>query len=87
MFVGPGFVSTSPGFMRSSAIHPACPHDRLAQKNVKSGREVSTQYEQQFVSAVTDPPLVGCVVWSQLSERKALAGTHWGQKKETTDDM
>ena len=30
--VGPGFVSTSPAFMRSSASHPAGPHDRLAQQ-------------------------------------------------------
>ena len=34
VFVGPGFVSA---FMRSSASHPAVPHDRLAQKNSKSG--------------------------------------------------
>ena len=42
--VRPGFVSTPPAFMRSSASHPAGP---LAQKNSKSGlqcwgREVST---------------------------------------------
>ena len=30
------------------------------------GQEVSTQFAQQFVSAVTAPPLVGCVVWSQF---------------------
>ena len=35
--VGPEFVSTSPALMRSSASHPACPHDRLAPKNGKSG--------------------------------------------------
>ena len=28
------------------------------------GREGSTQFVQHLVSAVTDPPLVGCVVWS-----------------------
>ena len=55
--------------MRSRASHPAGPHDRLVQKNGKLGthccrRVVSTQFAQQFVSAVTDPPLVGCVVWS-----------------------
>ena len=38
-------------------------------KNSKSGPhcwgwEVSTQFSQQFVSVVTGPPLVGCVVWS-----------------------
>ena len=30
--VGPGLVSTSPPFMRSTASHPAGPHGRLAQK-------------------------------------------------------
>ena len=30
--VGPGFVSTSPAFMRDSASHPAGPHGRLAPK-------------------------------------------------------
>ena len=34
--VGPGLVSTSPAFVRSSASHPAGQHDRLAQKNGKS---------------------------------------------------
>ena len=66
--VGPGLVSTSPAFVSSSAsgsAWPACP------KNGKScphcwGREGSTQFAQQFLSAVTAPPLVGCVVWSQL---------------------
>ena len=67
--VGPGFVLTSSAFMRSSARHPADPHDRLVQTNGKSGphcwgREVSTQFGQQLAeTAVTDPPLVGCVVW------------------------
>ena len=32
--VGPGFVSTSPAFMMSSASHPAGPHDRLAPPTV-----------------------------------------------------
>ena len=50
--------------MRSSASHPAGPHGRLAQKPGKSGphcwgMEVSTQFAQQFISAVTAPPLVG----------------------------
>ena len=53
-----------------SASHPAGPHGRLSpQKRGKSGphcwvREGSTQFAQQFVTAVTAPPLVGCVVWS-----------------------
>ena len=69
--VGHGFVSTSPVFMTSSSNHsrriawPACP------KKGKSGphywgREVSTQFAQQFVTAVTTPPLVCYVVWSHL---------------------
>ena len=29
-------------------------------------RESSTQFSQQLASAVTAPPLVGCVVWSLL---------------------
>ena len=31
--VGPGLVSTSPAFVRSSASHPAGPHGQLAPKN------------------------------------------------------
>ena len=77
--VGPGLVSTSPAFVSSSASHPAGPHDRHAQKTVNRApiagggrvrhnlREGSTQFAQQFLSAVTAPPLVGCVVWSVLS--------------------
>ena len=30
--VGPGLVSTSPAFMRSSAIHPVGPHGRIGKK-------------------------------------------------------
>ena len=33
VFVGPGFVSTSSAFMRSSTSHPAGPHDWFAPKN------------------------------------------------------
>ena len=69
--VGPGFVSTSPAFVRSSASNPAGPHGWLFKKKSKLGphcwrREGLTQFAQQFVTAVTDPPLVGCVVWSHL---------------------
>ena len=49
-------ISTSAVFMGSSASHPVSPHCL--------GRVVSTQFAQQFVSAVTAPPLVGCVIWS-----------------------
>ena len=67
--VGPGLVSTSPAFVSNSASHPAGPHGRHTQKNGKSGphcwgRGGSTQFAQQIESAVTAPPLVGCVVWS-----------------------
>ena len=69
--VGPGLVSTSPTFVSSSTSHPAGPHGRHAQTNGKSGphgwgRGGSTQFAQQLESAVTAPPLVGCVVWSRL---------------------
>ena len=64
--VGPELVSTSPGFVSISASHSAGPH---APQNGKSGphcwgREGSSQFAQQLESAVTAPPLVGCVVWS-----------------------
>ena len=61
-FVGrcsPGLVSTSPAFVRSSASHPVGPHGRLAKTGKLGphcwGREGSTQFAQQFVTA---PPLV-----------------------------
>ena len=63
--VGPGLVSTSPAFVSSSASHPAGPHGWHAQKTViRWGRGGSTQFAQQLESAVTAPPLIGCVVWS-----------------------
>ena len=64
--VGPGLVSTSPAFVRNSASHPAGPHGRHAKKTVNRawGPGGSTQFAQQLESAVTAPPLVGCVVWS-----------------------
>ena len=56
--VGPGLVSTSPAFVGSSAaISKSDPHCW--------GRGGSTQFAQQLESAVTAPPLVGCVVWRQ----------------------
>ena len=63
--VGHGLVSTSPAFVSSSASHPAGPHRRRAPKTVN--REGSTQFAQQLESAVTAPPLVGCVDWSRIS--------------------
>ena len=70
--VGPGLVLDITRFCEqqrqpsSGSAWPACP------KNGKSdphcwGREGSTQFAQQFLYAVTAPPLVGCVVWSQES--------------------
>ena len=66
--VGPGMVSTSPAFVSSSASHPAVRMTGMP-KNSKSGphcwgRGGSTQFAQPLESAVTAPPLVGCVVWS-----------------------
>ena len=34
LFVGPGFVTTSPAFMRSSASHPTGPNGRFVKKTV-----------------------------------------------------
>ena len=64
--VGPGLVSTSPAFVSSSASHPAGPHAQktVNQAPIAGGQEGSTQFAQQLESAVTAPPLVGCVVWS-----------------------
>ena len=75
--VGPGFVLTSPARMRSSASHSAGPHGRLATQQGKSaaiagGLDVSTQFARLFVTAVTDPPLVCCVVWSHPSNNLHL---------------
>ena len=63
--VGHGLVSTSPAFVSSSANHSAGPHDRHAQKTINrapiaAGGKV--RHNLQLVSAVTAPPLVGCVV-------------------------
>ena len=71
--VRPGLVSTSPAFVISSASHPAGLHGRHAQTTVNRaphcrGREGSTQVAQQLESAVTAPPLVGCVVWSNQQQ-------------------
>ena len=52
--------------MRSSANHPAGSHGLSKIWPPMLGWEVSTQFAQQFVTAVAAPPLVGCVVWSLL---------------------
>ena len=61
--------------MRSRARHPTGPHGRLAQKPVNRvphcwGRKGSTQFALQFVTAVTAPPLVGCVIHSSVTLSK-----------------
>ena len=66
--VGPVFVSTSPAFMRCSAsgsAWPACPKKGKLGPHFW-GLEVSTLFARQFITHVTAPPLVGCVVWSQI---------------------
>ena len=69
--VGPGLVSTSTALVSSSASHPEGPHGRHAQKMVNrapiaGGGEVRHNFAQQLESAVTAPPLVGCVVLSHI---------------------
>ena len=81
--VGPGLVSTSPAFVSSSASHPAGPHGRHAQSGKSGshcwGRGGSTQFAQQLESAVTVPPLVGCVVWSPLHNINNTVATGFDQ--------
>ena len=68
--VRPGFVSTSPAFMRSSASHPADPHGRLAQKTVYRVPLLGVGGYDTSCTAVCNrcvsPPLVCCVICSQL---------------------
>ena len=84
--VGPGLVSTSPAFVSSSASHPPGPHGRHAQKRKSGphcwGRGGSTQFAQQLKSAVTAPPLVGCVVWSHHMVTNSIRHKH----QQTTDN-
>ena len=56
--VGPGLVSTSPTSMRSSASHPAGPHNRP--KRVAGS--VNTICTAVCQTTVTDPPRLGCVI-------------------------
>ena len=61
--VGPGFVSTSPAFMRSSVSAPPPPKVNLV--HIARGGRFLTQFAQQTArTAVTAPPLVGYVDWS-----------------------
>ena len=55
--VGPGFDSTSPAFVSSSASHFAGPHGWHAQKTIESGphcwgQEWSTRFAHQIASLV-----------------------------------
>ena len=59
--VGPGLVSTSAAFLRSSASHPAGPHGQLAKTK---HREVSTQFAQKFAKPLRQR--LGSVVWSRV---------------------
>ena len=61
VFVGPGFVSTSSAFMRSSTSHPAGAHDCLAQKRGGRGRH---NLRRVCHTTVRAPSRVGCVFWS-----------------------
>ena len=70
--VGPGFVSTSLVFMRSSASHPADPHCRLAQTVNRAPITGVGLFRYNLYSSVTHcigktaviaPPLVCCFVW------------------------
>ena len=84
--VGPGFVSTSPSFMRNRVNHPAGPHDRLAQ-NFKSEPhcwrgEVSTHFAQQFVTALIASPLVGCVCMTIILHCLHIFGNTIGEWNE-----
>ena len=64
LLVGPGFVSTSPTLMRSGVGHPssvtAWPG---CQKAVNRAERFGDNL--QFVTDMTTPPLVCCVVWRQ----------------------
>ena len=46
--VGPGFVSTSPAFMKRSASHPAGPHGRLAPQKTVNRAPISLHSSTQF---------------------------------------
>ena len=73
--VGAGLVSTSTAFMRSSAIHPAGPHDRLAKEvnrapNAGAGG-VESICTADCQTAVTAPLCVGCVDWRTMRSSSA----------------
>ena len=74
---GPGLVSTSPAFLRSITNYPAGSYDSLAQKTVigpplLGGGRSQHNVHKVCQTAVTAPPRVGCVVWSQPSASVCL---------------
>ena len=75
--VGSGFVSTSSDFMRSSAIHPAGPHDRFANKTVNRPHCWGWKVSTQIVTAVAAAPLVCCVAWSLLHILIYITSIYW----------
>ena len=73
--VGPGLVSTSPAFVSGCASHPAGPHGRHAQKTVNRAPIAGAgRFDTICTVAVTDPPLVDCVVWSPHNDVTWLIG-------------
>ena len=54
VFVGPGFVSTAPVFIRSSASNPACPHGRLAPNTVNRAQFLGVEGFDTICTAVCD---------------------------------
>ena len=74
--VGPELVSTSPAFVSSSASYPAGLHGRHAQKTVNrvpiSGGGKVGHNLHSSESALTAPPLVGCVVLEPVSSLSPL---------------
>ena len=54
LFVGPGFVSTSPAFMRINTSHPARLHDWLAQKTIIGPRCLRWEVSPHFAQGLPD---------------------------------
>ena len=71
--VGPGFVSTSPAFMRNSASYPASPHGRRVHKTVNRAPIAGDWRGQHNLHSSLQPALVGGVLWSPSSISSRLA--------------
>ena len=61
--VGPGFASRSPSHIIQRVRMAGLPKTTVIHHCW--GREVSPLFTQQFLTAMTAPPLIVCVVWSQ----------------------